>query len=149
MADDILHQLQNASDGAKKLFLDIWNGGEATEEAIVSTIRNAVDSLNHALGLNVEVPGLSKPVRAPPRAPPSATVQQIYRWISTHPGKSALVVAVLVSGIVYGGVQVAKTRSKRGSRKARRTKYGARKEVIGECYRHMLSACCWIAKWTK
>jgi hypothetical protein len=130
MSDDILSQLQHASDSAKKLFADLLNGGEATEEIIVSTIHDGINHLNNALGLNLEVPGLSKPARSAARGVSIGTGQTAYQWMSRNRGKTALIVAVIVAGVVSAGVAYSRAQSRRTSRKARRTKHGARKEVV-------------------
>jgi hypothetical protein len=132
MSDDILHQLQQASDSAKKFFEDLLNGGVATEEVIVGTIRDGFEKVNHALGLNLEVPGLSKPPQSPARGLPIGTSQKLYSWMARNRGKTAVIIAVLVTGIVGAGVVVLRARAKRRPRKARRSKHGARKEVVGE-----------------
>jgi hypothetical protein len=131
MSDDILHQLQQASDSAKKFFEDLLNGGVATEEVIVGTIRDGFEKVNHALGLNLEVPGLSKP-QSPVPGLPIGTSQKLYGWMARNRGKTAVIITVLVTGIIGAGVVGLRAREKRRPRKARRSKHGARKEVVGE-----------------
>jgi len=129
--DWMLDQLDKATSTAKNMLEDVLNvgGGVADQAAVMA--RDGVEKMNELLGISIPLPSLPKST-SPPARSNANLIDQISGWIYKHQAFSAAAFSFLATGAIGVLLFTSRELSKRKPRRAKRSKNGSRREVIGE-----------------
>ena len=137
-----LDHLDRASASVRAFAADLSAYASTTEATLTDALSDAVRSLNGSLGWALPVPARRTAAGASGagfagggagRGPPKGVVDAVRRWVDGHRGVVVGLAAFVATGAVGFGVMqwVADREGRRRSRRARRARNGARKEVVG------------------